>query len=271
MRLTTTTVLALALSTPALAKDVATVDGKPFTEDQFKQALDQLGPQAEMVKANPQVRTQFLDHLINSQLLAKAGKDQKLDQSKRYKDQMDAASREILARIYLEDQVNKEAGDEKQLKAYFEKNKAKFSDKEVRASHILFKEEQKAEAEKVLAEAKKKGADFAALAKKHSQDPAGKNGGDLNFFGRGRMVPEFETVAFKMKKGDVHPELVKSQFGYHIIKLTDERGSDNVKFEGKKDQIAQEYKRESRETLVKNLRDKAKVKVDEEALSQLKL
>lgn len=270
MRLTTATVFALALSAPAFAKDVATVDGKPFTEDQFKQALDQLGPQAEMVKANPQVRTQFLDHLINSQLLAKAGKDQKMDQSKRYKEQMDAASREILARLFLEEQVNKEAGDDK-LKTYFEKNKAKFSDKEVRASHILFKEDQKAEAEKVLAEAKKKGADFAALAKKHSQDPAGKNGGDLDFFGHGRMVPEFEAVAFKTKKGEVYPELVKSQFGYHIIKVTDERGSDNVKFEAKKDQIAQEYKREVRESLVKNLRDKAKVKVDEEALSQLKL
>jgi peptidyl-prolyl cis-trans isomerase D len=99
---------------------------------------------------------------------------------------------------------------------------------QIRASHILLTTEGKddaavrAEAEKVLKEAKS-GADFAALAKKYSKDESNaQQGGDLDFFGRGRMVPEFEQVAFAMKPGDIS-DLVKTEFGYHIIKLTDRR------------------------------------------------
>ncbi len=265
------TVVAVAgFSLSAHAKDLATVDGKPFTDAMYKEALNNLGPNAEMVKTNPQIRVQFLDHLINSQLLAKEAKNQKIDQSAKYKEAMDAASREILAKIYLEEAIDKQANDKK-LKEYFEKNKAQFSDKQVRASHILLKPEDEATAKKALEEAKKKGADFGALAKKYSIDPSKDRDGDLNFFGRGRMVPEFEDVAFKMKKGEIYPSLVKSQFGWHIIKVTDIKGDDNAKFDAKKDQVAAMVKRQMREDLMKDLRNKAAVKVDEKAVGELKL
>lgn len=89
--------------------------------------------------------------------------------------------------------------------------------KQVKASHILVKK--RSEAEKILEELKK-GASFAELAKKHSECPSRKRGGDLGWFGRGKMVPEFEEAAFSLKKGELS-DIVKTQFGYHIIKATD--------------------------------------------------
>jgi parvulin-like peptidyl-prolyl isomerase len=89
--------------------------------------------------------------------------------------------------------------------------------KEVKASHILVKT--KSEAEKILDELKK-GASFSKLAQQHSECPSKKKGGDLGWFGRGRMVPEFEKAAFSLKKGELS-DIVKTQFGYHIIKVTD--------------------------------------------------
>jgi peptidyl-prolyl cis-trans isomerase C len=89
--------------------------------------------------------------------------------------------------------------------------------KQVRASHILVKKE--SEAKKIL-EDLKKGSNFAELAKNHSECPSRKRGGDLGWFGRGKMVPEFEKAAFSLKKGDIS-DPVKTQFGYHIIRVTD--------------------------------------------------
>jgi peptidyl-prolyl cis-trans isomerase D len=117
-----------------------------------------------------------------------------------------------------------------EIAAFYQKNLQQYqTSAEVRASHILFKTEGKDEnavkaaAEAVLQKAKAPGADFGALAKQYSDDESNKNnGGDLDYFGRGRMVPEFETAAFALKPGDVS-DLVKSSFGYHIIKVVDSK------------------------------------------------
>ena len=84
------------------------------------------------------------------------------------------------------------------------------------------------------------------------------------------MVPAFEKAAFATKKNKVHPKLVKTQFGYHIIKVTDVRGGDDVKFEDKKDQVVEAIKRNGRKELIEELRKKAKLKVDQKALDSLK-
>jgi peptidyl-prolyl cis-trans isomerase D len=119
---------------------------------------------------------------------------------------------------------------EADITAFYQQNIAQYSTPaQIRASHILFHTEGKDEAkvkaaaEEVLKKAKAPGADFAALAKQYSEDDSNKaQGGDLDYFGRGRMVPEFETAAFNMKAGEIS-DLVKSQFGFHIIKLTDSK------------------------------------------------
>ncbi len=271
MKTFTNALLSLALvsaSTLAAAKDVATINGKGITEDDYKKAVDQLGPQGEMVKTNPQVRTQFLDHIIDRSLLADQGKDSKLEDSDRYKALVESAKRDILAQLYL-DKFITESTTEPKLKEYFEKNKKKFQAKEVKAQHILFEEAKKAEAEKAFKEIKAKN-NFDDLLKKYATDPSGSKGGDLNWFSEGRMVPEFEKAAFATAKGKVAAELVKTQFGYHIIKIVDTRGGDQVKFEDKKQEVEQDIRMNARNDLVKSLRDKAQVKVNDDTLKNLK-
>jgi peptidyl-prolyl cis-trans isomerase D len=115
-----------------------------------------------------------------------------------------------------------------ELEAFYQQNIAQYTTQgQARASHILFKTEGKdenavrAQAEAVLTQAKARGADFAALARQHSEDDSNKDrGGDLDYFGRGRMVPEFETAAFSLKNGEIS-DLVKTPFGFHIIKMVD--------------------------------------------------
>ena len=178
------------------------------------------------------------------------------------------ARRDILARLYVE-QYKEEQSSEKKLKAYFEANQDQFSNKEIRASHILLKEDNKAEAEKVLKEALA-GKDFAELAKKHSTGPSKDRGGDLNYFGKGRMVPAFEEAAWATPKGKVHPELVKTQFGYHIIKVVDIKGSDKAKYADVKEEVKKAIDRNARADVVKKLRDDANVKINDEVLKNIK-
>lgn len=256
------------LASPLAAAEVASFGNKKITEEDYKKAIEGLGPQAEMVKKNPRIRTQFLNHLIDSTLLSQEAEKAKLDETDRYKSMVSDAKRDILARLYVEKYID-EQSSEKNLKTYFEKNKKEFAGKEIKASHILLKEADKEQAEKLLKEALA-GKDFAELAKKHSTGPSKGRGGDLGFFGRGRMVPEFEKAAFATAKGKVHPELVKTQFGWHIIKVDDVRGGDDVKFAEKKDEVIKTIKRNGRKDLVQQLREKANVKVNEEVVKKIK-
>ena len=257
------------VSSLGLAKDVATINGKGLTEEQYKSALAQLGPQADMVKGNPEVRKQFLDHIIEATLLANEAKSQNVEDSDNFKSLVDTAKRDILAKLYLEKYVT-ENSTEPKLKEYFEKNKAKFTEKEIKAAHILFTDKEKAQAEKTLKEVLAKN-NFDDMVKKYATAPNGSKGGDLNWFKQGRMVPEFEKAAFATEKGKVYGQLIKTQFGYHIIKVVDVRGGDSVKFEDKKQDVEQEIKMSARTDLVKNLRDKAQVKVDDEVLGKMQL
>jgi foldase protein PrsA len=136
---------------------------------------------------------------------------------------------------------------------------------EVKASHILVDDEKTAkEVQKKL----KEGGDFAKLAGEYSKDPGSKSkGGDLGFFGKGAMVPEFEKVAFTLDKGETS-DLVKSDYGVHIIKVTDKREN---KFEDKKEQIEQELKQQKAKPIteiLENLRKKADVKVNDKELKE---
>lgn len=266
----TSSLLLLSATSMAAPSEIASFSGGKITSDDFKKAVEALGSQAEMVKSNEGLRSQYLNHIIDTTLMANEAKKSKLESTKEFESRFEIAKRDILARMYMEKYITEQTSD-KNLKAYFDKNKKDFSDLEVRASHILLKEDNKKEAEEVLKKALKKGADFAELAKKHSTGPSAPRGGDLDFFGRGRMVPEFESVVFDLKKGQVHPKLVKTQFGWHIIKLTDKRGGDDVKFEDKKEDVARAVERNAKEDLVKSLRDGAKVKIDEEKLKAIKL
>ena len=160
-----------------------------------------------------------------------------------------------------------------EVKEYYEKNQSRYEIKEqIRASHILFKVSKKDDkgadakakkkADAAYKDAAKAGADFAALAKKHSEGPTASRGGDLSYFNRGRMVPEFEKVAFTMKVGDVSKP-VKTQFGWHVIKVTDKKEGRKRPFDEVKESISKLLKnkrsRKAKAALLKDLKGKAKV------------
>jgi len=164
---------------------------------------------------------------------------------------------------------------ENDAKEYYSKNKKEFETPEqVRASHILIipdtdpntdpnqaMAEAKAEAEDLLRQIKN-GADFVTLAKTKSDGPSGKGGGDLGFFSRGQMVPAFEKVAFQLKVGQVS-DIVKTRFGYHIIRVTDHKDANVVTFEQAKDSIinklTQQKQREIAMQYIESLKAKAKI------------
>ena len=141
-------------------------------------------------------------------------------------------------------------------KVYDEAVKSMGNEQEVRARHILVPSEDEAKA--ILAEVKK-GTDFAELAKQKSKDPgAAAEGGDLGYFGKAQMVPEFAEVAFKLNKGEVS-DPVKTQFGWHIIKVEDKRNKPVPSFENVKDQIETFVARRAQADYIAKLRLAAKV------------
>lgn len=178
--------------------------------------------------------------------------------------------KESIRKDKLVEKVKKKILDErakfsdKELKDYYEANKAQFEQKEqVKASHILVKDEKLAE--ELYNEITKKGVDFGELAKKHSTDTGSKDkGGDLGFFEKGRMVPEFEKEAWALKDGEVSKP-VKSQFGYHIIKKTGYLPAKLTTFEGAKKQVMDALKeKKSNEVIDKFVEEeKAKSKIED--------
>lgn len=160
------------------------------------------------------------------------------------------------------------------VRDFYNKNPDKFKqDEAVRASHILFKVEESADAatkkkalelaQSVLKEARG-GADFGELAKKHSADGSSQQGGDLNFFTKGQMVPAFDQVAFALKPGQIS-DIVTTQFGYHIIKVTERRAASTVPFEQVseriKEYLIEQQKQQKAQAFIQSLRQKAKIEV----------
>ena len=158
---------------------------------------------------------------------------------------------------------------EKEAQSYYNKNKNEFL--KVRASHILIqntdedgnpvsdeqKKKNKEKAEEILKQAKE-GVDFAQLAKEYSQDTSSTNGGDLDFFGKGQMVEPFEKAAFSLKNGEIYPEIVETDYGYHIIKKTDEKYDD---FDTIKEELVYTLGYEKQNNILDDLMEKYNVEV----------
>jgi peptidyl-prolyl cis-trans isomerase C len=170
--------------------------------------------------------------------------------------------------------ANQPAPTDAQVREFYDKNPDKFKQEEqVRASHILFRVDEKAseadkkkvraQADSVLKQAKG-GADFAELAKKYSADGSAQQGGDLNFFTKDAMVPAFSDAAFAMQPGQIS-DVVTTQFGYHIIKVTERKAASTVAFDTVKDRIreflTQQQKQQRAEAFIAELKKKAKIEV----------
>ena len=243
----------------AFAQDkvVATIDGKPITEGDLAVAESEIGSDMGTV-AGPQKRTSLLEFLIDNQLFAEAGEKAKLDQGPDFETRLAYLKRRALRELYFEKVIKGSVSDADARKIYDDQVKLLKPEEEVSARHILVETEEQAKELKAKLD---KGADFAQLAKENSKDPGSKDdGGNLGYFGQGQMVPQFEEVVFKLKKGEVSAP-VKTQFGWHLVKLEDSRTKQPPAFEIVKDRIAQSLLLQKAQKTATELRANAKIEI----------
>lgn len=215
------------------AKVLATVDGHEITSADVTFARDALGDALNQMPADQQ-EPFIVNMLVESHLLAEAARKDGVADSEEYKRQVKWLEAQALREAYVRKRTAEMVSDE-EVKAKYDEARAQVSGrKEIQARHILLKTQEEAAA--VIAELDK-GADFAELAKQKSTGPTGPRGGDLGYFGQGRMVPEFEKAAFALEKGAYTKEPVQTQFGWHVILLEETRESSGPSFEEVKPQI----------------------------------
>lgn len=251
--------VALALSTlvaagAAHAQNIAVVNGKPVP----KSRVDTLIQQAEKAgqKVSPEMQGQARDQVVLREIFVQEAERRGLQASADYRAQMDLARQSILIRQLFDDYRAKNPITDDAAKVEYDKFKAQASGTEYRAAHILVEKEDEA---KDLIKQIKAGAKFDELAKKHSKDPgSGANGGDLDFAKPDSYVPEFGKAMTALKKGEMTPEPVKSQFGFHIIRLDDTREAQFPSFDDVKGQIKQRLEQVKMQTYQDELRAKAK-------------
>lgn len=248
-----------ALSLPALAADdpvVARVNGAEIHRSDVQREIGMLGPQAQQVPLQ-MLYPQVLQRMIATKLVATQGYAQKLQNDPEVKDKMKDAEMQIVAETYVHRAVQPKITDAK-VKARYDELAAKYKPQdEVRARHILVKTE---DAANDIIKQLKGGADFAKLATEKSEDKgSAKQGGDLGYFTKDAMVKPFADAAFDMKPGEVSDKPVKTEFGYHVIKVEDKRKSSAPQLAEVKDQIMNKLGQEETDALVKSLQDKAKI------------
>jgi peptidyl-prolyl cis-trans isomerase C len=263
-------------------KVMATVNGVNINESDFNEELSGI-PEAyrKMVSAN---KGKFLDDLVLQELLSQEAKKQGLDKDPEIVKSIERIKTKLLAKKLIEKQIVDSAKvTDDDVKKYYDEHKSEFMDPEqLQASHILIRvkdpaneAEDKAAKEKAEELLKKVqgGGDFAAIAKESSDCPSSAKGGDLGFFSKGQMVPEFEKAAFELKKGEISG-VVKTKFGYHIIKVTDKKEARQMTLDEVKDQIKDQLMREKQKTAfddyTNNLKSKATIKINEETTSETK-
>ncbi len=227
-----------AAPAPAPAADpvVAKVGAEVIHLSEVREAMAGLPPQAQSMP--PQTLFPYvLDQLIDSRILIQAAKKAGLEKDPAVQRQVAAAADRVLQNAFLHHQVDPAVTDAA-LKAIYDREIAgKPGEAEVHARHILVPDE--ATAKKVI-EALKKGGDFVALSKEYSKDPgAAAQGGDLGFFKKGDMVPEFAAAAFALKDGEYTQTPVHTQFGWHVIQVIEHRQAPAPTFEDSRDELRQ--------------------------------
>lgn len=245
-------------------KVLATVNGVKLTQGEVDQASSDLDPQFSRLP-DDQRRLAALAALVDIKVLAGAAKTEKLDESADFKQRIEFLKDRALHNEYFQTAIVDKISDA-DVRARYDKEIAAMPAKnEVRARHILVKTEDEA---KAIIKKLEGGAKFEDLAKESSTDGSASQGGDLGYFGEGMMVPEFEKAAFALEVGGYTKEPVKSQFGYHIIKLEDKRQQQPPAFDEVKDQVRSIVIREKYIEMVKKLRDSSKITYEDEAVAK---
>ena len=219
----------------AFGQNITTVNGKPVPKSRVDALLSQASKQGQ--PKTPELESQVRDEVVLREMFMQEAEKRGLAQSAEYKSQMELARQTILIRELFNEFNKKNPTTDAEILAEYDKFKGQASGTEYRARHILVEKEDEA---KALISQIKGGASFEELAKKNSKDPgSGQNGGDLDFANAGSYVPEFSQAMVKLKKGELTETPVKTQFGFHIIKLEDTREAKFPPLEEVKPQIQQ--------------------------------
>ena len=257
-----TTVLSLSLAVPAqlMAQDriaVATIDGDSIWLDEIMAVAETLPPEYQQ-QGIASIYNQLVDDVANSRLAAIAARSSGLDKEEDVASAMKTAADRVLAEAYITREVGKEITEEAIQTAYDAYVADTGSRETVTASHILVETE---EAARAIIDQLKDGADFAELAREKSTGPSGPNGGSLGSFGRGQMVPAFEAAAFGMPVGGFSDNPVQTQFGWHVIQVSDKGIEQAPELDQMRDQIAANLSRQSFARIVETLRAGTKIEV----------
>jgi peptidyl-prolyl cis-trans isomerase C len=245
----------LGLALPVMAQNVAIVNGKPVPKTRVDALAAQLAKAGRPVGA--EMEGQLKDEVIAREVFMQEAQKRGLDASDDFKSQMELARQTLLIRELFADYQKNNPVSDADIKAEYDKFAAANGGKEYRARHILVEKEDEA---KGIIASLKKGGKFDEIAKKQSKDPgSGANGGDLDWANAASYVPEFSGALLKLKKGETTAAPVKSQFGWHVIRLDDIRDAQLPKLEEVKPQIAQQLQQQKLAKFQEDLRGKAKI------------
>ena len=253
---------------------VATYDGKRLTTADLQREIERLPPRSRLQLSNPERVRQFVDNYVLNQLLYAEGEAKGYADDPEIQRQVDELRQRLIVQRVMKDFQEAPDISDAEVRAYYDANQRLFSGAQIRASHILVKDE--ASARSLREQLRTDPSKFEELAKANSTDTAtAARGGDLGYFGQGRMVADFERVAFSLENpGDIS-EVVKTPFGFHIIKLVERRDGTLKPFDETKDRIRVALVNERRQELVnkrfEDLKAKAKVTVNDDALSKIDL
>ncbi len=253
-------VLAGPLAAPAQAQTqadpvVAKVNGTEIRESDLKAAEEDIG--AQLPPMAPDAKKDYLTTYVADMILvSKAAEAKKLAETDEFKKKLAMARTKLLMEALLQNEAKAAVTDAAMKQVYAEAIKDMGDEQEVSARHILVENEDEA---KAIAADLKKGGDFAAIAKEKSKDPGSKDsGGDLGFFTKDQMVPEFAEAAFKLDKGQIS-DPVKSQFGWHVIRVDDKRAKQPPTFDQVREQLENYVQRKAQAEMIQKLRAEAKI------------
>lgn len=217
------------------ARTIAIVNGAKITSDDFDREVQALPDYIQAMADTPDGRKELIDTLVMRELIMQQAKKDGTDKSAAVAEKMAELRDRVIVDTYLKKRVETDSKiSDAELKEFYEQNKDSFkTGNQIKASHVLVKTEEEA---KQIQEELKNGADFEQVAKDKSIDSSASKGGDLGWFGKGSMVPPFENAAFALNEGQVS-DIVKSDFGYHIIKMTGKRAAGVREFAEVKEQI----------------------------------
>ncbi|MEC4721848.1 peptidylprolyl isomerase [Noviherbaspirillum sp. CPCC 100848] len=246
--------LVAALALPATAQNLAVVNGKPVPSSRADAMVKQLSAQGQ--PDSPQLRAMVKEELINREILIQEADKLGLSNSPDVKNQVEIARQSIAIRALVQDYLKKNPVKDADIQAEYDKFKSQAGDKEYHARHILVEKEEDA---KSIISKLKGGAKFEELAKQSKDPGSAANGGDLDWASPASFVKPFSDAMVALQKGQITETPVKTQYGFHVIKLEDVRAAKIPSLEEVKPQIAESLQQKKLQAFQEDLRKKAKI------------